>query len=87
MEKNPTYKEIKAELEASLQRALLLPLEQDRVEFVASASLNLQQQLQTGLLNQAEYEVLSRKLSLFAKEAYSANDLADDLWTKNWLLH
>ncbi len=88
MENQPTYQEIKHKLEDAIEQAyLLLPTEEERIEFVGRASLDLQKQQQEGLLSEEEYKALGLKLSLFAKEAFSAFHLADDLSTDSWLLH
>ena len=87
MEKKPTYEDIRHELDTAIQRANALPAEKDRINFVADASLKLHEQFQAGLLSEPEYNELSRKLSLFAKEAFSAEDLAHDLWMDGWERH
>lgn len=87
MENQPTYQEIKHELEDAIEQAYSLPTEEERIEFVGQASLDLQKQQQEGLLSEEEYKALGLKLSLFAKEAFSAFHLADDLSADSWLLH
>jgi hypothetical protein len=87
MKHNPTYDEIKSELEAAIGQAFSLPTEAERLDFVARSSLDLKEKRDAGLLSQSEYWALNLKLALFAKEAYSASELLDDLSTDSWLLH
>lgn len=87
MGKQPTFEEIRSAFDDALQQASRLISEKQQIDFVAEADLALSQQKKAGLLSQDEYQSLSRKLSLYAKEAFSAKDLMEDLRESEWQRH
>lgn len=89
MGNQPTYQEIKRELEAAIAQAYSLPTETEREDFLARTTLDLGEKLKAGLLTRIEHLTLNLKLGLYAKEALttSISDRLDDLSMDSWDLH
>jgi hypothetical protein len=79
MEKKLTYAEIKRKLETGIQQAKLLP-EREQIAFVTNAFVSLFEQYQAGLLNQAEYQDLSRNISAFSQKTGVDEELQMRMW-------
>jgi hypothetical protein len=89
MENQPTYQEIKCELEVAIAQAYALSTEGEREDFLARATLDLGSKLKAGLLTRTEHLTLNLKLGLFAKEALTTpiSDRLDGLSIDSWDLH